>query len=159
LFGLLVLLALAVIFDIVLTVVLDVILLLTFFHLLLVLVADFAKHDNFILRLGVLPAAKDKQVRADRRGCMTESASWWVAQVFTSLPAHGVGGPNHKVIALLFSRFVLKSGTTSSRPAAEHDNIAAGDVHAVTESMLWGRSTHSKTRPLVVLSVENPNVI
>lgn len=58
--GLLVLLALAVIFDFVLTVVLDVLALLTFFHLPLVLVADFTKHDNFILRLGVLPAAEDK---------------------------------------------------------------------------------------------------
>jgi len=152
-------LALPVVLDIVLTVVLDVLALLALVHLLLVLVAHFAKHDDLILRLCVLPTAENKQVGADGRCCVPESRGWWISQVFSSLPAHRIGGPNHKVIALLLGRLVLKAGSASSRPAAEHDDIAAGDIHAVSESMLWWSSADSQTRPLVVLSVQNPNVI
>jgi len=54
---------------------------------------------------------------------------------------------------------VLESGATGSRPATEHDDITAGDVHSVTESVLWWRSTDPESGPNVGLSVQNSNVI
>ena len=79
--------------------------------LVLVAICALTQHDDLVLGLSVLPAAKDEQVRADCRRCVTETNSWWLAEVFAPLPGHGVGRPNLEVVALLFSAFVLEAST------------------------------------------------
>ena len=89
----------------------------------LVSICALAEHNNFVLRLRVLPASEDEQVRADGCRCMAETDRGRLTEVLAALPGHGVGGPDLEVIALLFGAFMLETSAGSLSPTAEHDNV------------------------------------
>lgn len=98
-------------------------------HLILLLillsVSALAKHNNFVLRFCVFPSSKNKQVRPNRSACVAEACSRRESKIFAALPAHGIGRPDHKVIALFGGWIVLESGAGSLCPASKHYNIRA----------------------------------
>ena len=57
------------------------------------------KNYDLLLRFRVLPAAKYQQVRADCCACVAKPAYWWIANILSTLPGHGVSGPDHEVVA------------------------------------------------------------
>ena len=61
-------------------------------------VGAFSEYYNFILSLSVFPAAEYKEMGSDRCGGVAETRSGRIANVFATLPGHGVGAPNHKVV-------------------------------------------------------------
>jgi len=134
----------AVFFHVVLPVVLDVFALLAFLLELFILIADLSEHDDFILCLGVFPAAENEQVWANCGRCVSESGSGWVTQIFSTLPAHGIGRPNHEVVAFLFSWLVLKASALSAGPSTEHHDVRARHIHRVAETVLGRRARNTK---------------
>jgi hypothetical protein len=49
-------------------------------------------------------------MRADRCRSVTESGGRGVSDILASLPGHGVGAPDHEVVAGLLGGFVLLAG-------------------------------------------------
>lgn len=123
------------------------------------LVVNLSKHNNFILRLCVLPSTEDEQVRSDCCCCVTETTCWRITKVFSALPAHCVCRPYHKVIALFLSRLMLEPSAACLRPTTEHHNVRARNIHRVTEAMFRRSSTDTQSGPNVGFSVENSNVV
>jgi hypothetical protein len=84
-----------------------------------------------------------------------------LAHVLSTSPGHAVSRPDHEIITFIGGgvSLVLVTGSRSLGPAAEHKNIRATDVEGVTESVLWGSSTDSKSRPNIGVGIEHTNVV
>ena len=57
----------------------------------LVPIGALTEHNDLVLRLCVLPASEDEQVRTDSSASMTEASMLRLSQILSSLPAHGIG--------------------------------------------------------------------
>lgn len=122
-------------------------------------IGALTEYDDLILSLGVLPAAEDQEMRADGSGGVAEAGGGRVPDVLPPLPRHGVGAPDHEVVAGLLRGLVLLPGTRGLRPAAEQDDVRAGDIHGVVESVLrWG-ARDTQSRPDKGLSVQHTDVV
>ena len=127
--------------------------------LLFCTVGALTKHDDLILSLCVLPAAKDQQVRTNGSRCVSETNSGRLAKVFALLPGHGVSGPDLEVITRFFSAFVLESCARCLCPASEHDDVGARDIHCVTEAVLRRSAADSESRPDERLCIEHSDIV
>lgn len=87
------------------------------------LISALPQHNDLILRLGVLPAAEDQQMGPDGGAGVPEPRGGRVPDVLATLPRHGVGGPDHEVVAALFRGLMLLSGTACLGPASEKYDI------------------------------------
>ena len=122
-------------------------------------VGALSQHYDLVLRLSILPPAEDKQMWTYGGAGVPESGSGWVADVLATLPRHGVGRPDHEVVAALLGGLMLEASAGGLGPATVEDDVRARDVHGVSEAMLrWGTGD-TETRPDEGFGVQNSDVI
>jgi len=128
------------------------------FFLSLILI-KFSENDYIIYSFRALPSAKDEQVGTDGCRSMTISLSWWVSDVFATLPAHFFGTPYLEILTLLLLQDVPITISGVLGPATEHDDVTARNIQSVSISSFWGKSRNSQSWPNKGVCIKNPNII